>query len=157
MQATEQTKTLDDFFADWESHVFGFGYGTGEPHTLAALRQFLEIVPPDGVNRRGYDHEVLERALTPTVAWLLINILGHADIIEYGTSPRYGWLTPKGYALRSFMLSKSVDELDAITARDENYAHCMPDVCNCGPRGYQDGVVCPNPFFHDEFADKAGN
>ena len=31
-------KALGDSFADWESHVFGCGYGTGEPHVLAALK-----------------------------------------------------------------------------------------------------------------------
>ena len=40
------TKTLEDNFVDWEGHVFGFGYGTGEPHTLSALVVLVQIFAP---------------------------------------------------------------------------------------------------------------
>lgn len=35
---SEPERTLESYFADWESSAFGLGYGTGEPHTLAALK-----------------------------------------------------------------------------------------------------------------------
>ena len=100
-------KNLQDHFTDWEAHVFGFGYGTGESHTVPAVRQFFEQIV---LNRSNYDHTTLEAALGPVVAWLLINTLCLADVIEYGTSPRYGWLTRQGEALCSFVLTKSADD-----------------------------------------------
>lgn len=78
-----------------------------------------------------------------TVVWLLINTLCGADLIEYGTSPRGGWLTKQGEALKSFIDSKSERELiDLVTEFDENYIKCLSGYCNCG--------CCdksPNPFW----------
>jgi hypothetical protein len=136
-------KTLDDYFADWEAHVFGYGYGTGEEHTIPALRHFFSSMPKSGC----YDYQNLETTVGPEVAWLLINILCRADIIEYGSSPRFGWLTPQGKSLREFLEPHTVDELVAITRRDEDYAHCFPDGCNCGPEGYDENRICQNPFW----------
>jgi hypothetical protein len=138
-------KTEDEHFTDWESWAFGFGYGTGEPHTLTALKEFFALVPAEG----GYDYQVLEAGLTPTVAWLLINALCRfpVDVLEYGTSPRYAWLTAEGRRLKAFVDGHSIDDLVALTSRDENYTHCGPDYCNCGPDGYQKGRICPNPFW----------
>ena len=140
-------KTLEENFADWEGHVFGYGYGTGEPHTLAALKTFFECVGARA-DFRGYDYDNLERTLSPTAAWLMINALCHAGAIEYGTSPRHGWLTDKGERLKHFVGKHSVDRLVAICCeRDESYIHCYPNACNCGPRGYEAGRVCANPFW----------
>ncbi len=140
-------KALDDYFTDWEGYVFGFGYGTGEHHVIPALRRFLELTP----EAEAYRFEVLERELGAAVAWLFINILAGDDIIEYGTSARYAWLTSKGKRLRKFMLSKSADDLIALTGRYEDYDVCYPDACNCGPNGYQKGRLCQNPFFLEKF------
>ncbi len=140
------TKTIDENWIDWESHAFGFGYGSGEPHTVAALKRFMELVPADG----AYDYTVMERELTPTVAWLLINRLcSHdVDMLEYGTSPRYAWLTARGRALKTYMATKSVDDLvELACCHTEDYFVCSPDACNCGPNGYEAGRRCPNPFW----------
>jgi len=144
-------RTLESYFQDWEAKTFGFGYGTGEPHIIEALRMFFTLCPTREAGCRTYDYKALEHALTPTVAWLLINVLGHADVIEYGTSPRYAWLTPKGYRLREFVLSKTSDELVNIVCnhREEEFFGCGPQSCNCGPEGYEAGKLCPNPFFRD--------
>ena len=140
-------KTLDHYFKDWESHVFGLGYGSGEEHVIPALRRFFELTPPD-VRGGTYDYRVLEKELGATVAWLLINILGRADILEYGTSPRYAWLTGKGERLHAYLASKSNEELvELVCSRDEDDIICSPDACNCGVNGYIKGRICPNPFF----------
>lgn len=139
------SKTLDDYFTDWESDAFGFGYGSGEKHTIPALKKFLENTP----EKWCYNYVKLEQELTPTVAWLMINILCQKYILEYGTSPRGAWLTKKGIRLRHFILSKTDEELYELTSRDEDYIVCYPNVCNCGPNGYQKGVVCQNPFWTD--------
>lgn len=129
----------DKNFIDWENYVFGFGYGTGEEYTLKALKTFLYYC-----KLNGYGYHVLETTVTPTVAWLLINILCHADILEYGTSLRFGWLTEKGKLLRKFMLSKTEDELYEMVNVDQDYVYCYPDYCNCDlPKG----VTCNNPLF----------
>lgn len=140
-------KTIEQSFIDWEAYVFGFGYGTGEDHTIAALKAFFENVGRDDMPN-SYDYQRLETALGPQITWLLINTLCHADILEYGTSPRYAWLTEEGVRLREFVASKSVEDLVNLCAeRSDDTAICYPDGCNCGPNGYEEGRRCPNPFW----------
>lgn len=141
------SKVIEQSFIDWESMAFGFGYGSGEEHVLGALKGFFDAM---GVDDRptSYDYQKLEAALGPAVAWLMINALCHRDIIEYGTSPRFGWLTPEGERLKAFVDNKSVDELVMLCCgRDDDYNVCYPDACNCGPNGYEEGRVCVNPFW----------
>jgi hypothetical protein len=136
-------KSIEQHFIDWESDTFGFGYGTGEKPVLQALKQFLALCCK-GQYAHAYDHEELEKALTPPVAWLLINVLAHDDKIEYGTSPRYGWLTKTGEALAKFVAERTVEQLYDLTMQDEYYTHCYPQHCNC-----DDGQDCRphNPFW----------
>lgn len=135
-------KTIDQFFTDWESHEFGYGYGSGETHTLGALKDFFHAVQTEGC----YDYRKLEEACDPVVAWLLINTLCRADVIEYGTSPRGGWLTENGKALAEYVRSRSVAQLYAAIDHDENYAQCFPDYCNC-VGGKSEGCRALNPFW----------
>lgn len=136
-------KDIDDFFADWEADAFGRGYGTGEPFVLDALAKFFAACREDGT----YQHDVLEAACGPAVAWLLINRLCQpdVDVIDYGTSPRFGWLNKtNGLALRDYFASHTVEQLvDNVTDRDMEYVHCMHNHCNC------DDGPCVNPFFSD--------
>jgi hypothetical protein len=140
------TKAIEESFADWEGSAFGFGYGSGEPHTLGALKDFFAALKADG---RSYEYEKLEAVLGARVAWLLINVLcRHPGILEYGTSPRYGWLTKQGERLKAFVDGKTVDELVALCQRSEDATSCYPNACNCGPSGgYEEGRRCPNPFW----------
>lgn len=138
------TKSLEDHFRSWEASAFGYGYGTGETHVIPALRTFLAACPEEG----GYDYAALEQAVTPTVAWLLINRLCREGIFEYGTSPRFAWFTPAGEVLRAFMLSRQTDDLVALVTSDsEDATICYRDACNCGVDGYDKALVCPNPFW----------
>lgn len=138
-------KSLEDHFVDWEGSAFGFGYGTGEPHTIAALKAFFGCL--GHIYAHQYDYEVVEKGLTPTVAWLMINALCRVNVIEYGSSPRYGWLTPQGERLKAFVDKHTADELYAFTNRGEDYVHCYPTACNCGPNGHVEGKKCDNPFW----------
>ena len=97
-------------FAEWELGVFGYGYGTGEAPVISALKAFME-----SFSTGTYDYRALEALLGASTTWLLINALCHADIIEYGSSPRFGWLTDKGVALRKVVTEHTVDELAAST------------------------------------------
>lgn len=141
-------KTEDEYFIDWESHVFGYGYGTGEEYTLPALKVFFSTIG-EADRPNSYHHRKLEEALTPTVAWLMINILCHADILEYGTSPRFGWLTPHGERLKTFVDGKTADELYNVWADAGELSNCSPTACNCGPHGYEEGRKCGNPFWKE--------
>lgn len=132
-------KTDEDFFRDWESHVFGFGYGSGEPHTVHALKDFLESIPANA----AYDYEALEHRHGELVTWLFINILAHAGLLEYGTSPRYAWLSENGRALQTFVAARSSEQLIELTATPEDYVHCYPDHCNCD----DDDCRKRNPFW----------
>jgi hypothetical protein len=136
---SEVTEVVTDkHFADWESDVFGYGYGTGEPHTLLALKNFFNAC--EGNSSHRYDHRVVEAMIGPVPAWLLINALCHADIIEYGTSPRFGWLTPKGRLLYTYIEPKTIEELCTICGAADPMGHCSPDNCNCE-------TPCNNPLF----------
>lgn len=138
-------KTIDAYFRDWEGTAFGYGYGTGEEHIVPALKQLFAAIP-----ERSYDYEVLEAAVGPTVAWLLINVLCKRDIFEYGTSPRYGWLTDKGQRLKAYLDGHTIDELhEALQIDQEETPPCYPDACNCGPKGYDPKAKCANPFWCD--------
>lgn len=150
MGKQQMTEPTNKNFADWESTAFGFGYGTGEGHVLAALKTFFETVRErDG--SQVYDYRELEAAMPPATAWLLINRLCQIDVIEYGTSPRFAWLTEEGRRLKEFITSKTVDELEAICCeRGDDFNVCYPDACNCGPEGYEEGRVCVNPFWPDK-------
>lgn len=138
------TKTQEIFFCDWEAYVFGFGYGSGEPHVIPEVRRFFMTCKPDG----AYNYQDMETQLSPPVAWMMINALCHAGVIEYGTSPRFGWLTKEGKKLREFVCAREPEELlDLLGRNDEAYAGCSPRYCNCGPDGYEEGRICENPFF----------
>lgn len=145
-------KTPDQSFSDWEGYVFGAGYGTGEQYTVAALRTFLGAMQPNDHGGVSYRYADLEAALTPTVAWLLINTMVGANIIDYGTSPRFAWLSPEGVRLREYMLGKTVDELlDALgqwDAGNHDYIACYPDHCNCvSTPDAERADGCVNPFW----------
>lgn len=136
-------KTIEQHFADWESDTFGFGYGTGEEHVLRALQGFMNCLEQKHSSNWSYDYARLEEALTPPVTWLLINVLAHDDKIEYGTSPRFGWMTRSGEALRQFIAARTLEEILLATEQPEEYVECFPDHCNCS-----DGDCRPlNPFW----------
>jgi len=141
------TKSLDQNWIDWEAYAFGYNYGSGEGHIFPALKTFLAACPMDG----SYDYKQLETALTPTVAWLLINRLcAHdLDMLEYGTSPRFGWLTDRGKALKQYLDNKTAEQLyELMSHSSDDHHYCTPDYCNCGPQGFQEGVKCNNPFWN---------
>lgn len=143
----EPSRPIEQSFADWESHAFGFGYGTGEEHVLRSLKAFFDAC---GVDDRpnSYNYETLEKVLTAPVAWLMINRLCQVGAIEYGTSPRFAWLSEEGEALRKFVDSKTVGELETICcSRTEDDPGCSPASCNCGPYGYDEKRICYNPFW----------
>ncbi len=141
-------KSLEQYFADWVGDTIGFGYGTGEPHLIAAVRRFLELTPEG----EPYDYRMLETELTPAVSWLLICLFGHHDLIEYGVSPRFAWLTASGKRLRAFMLSKTIDDLVGMARRspDDEVSECYRNACNCSLDGSPAGRRCPNPFWCDD-------
>lgn len=136
---TTQQKVTDKHFRDWESYVFGCGYGTGEPVVLAALRKFFIVCDVGGTADR-YNYQWVEKAITPPVAWLLINALGNAGIIEWGVSARFGWLSRPGVLLRDFVNARTDEELYEILERDDEEVHCFPDLCQC-PK------PCKNPLW----------
>ena len=140
-------KSIEEHFRDWESFVFGFGYGSGERHILSSLKIFFSNIPVEG----NYDYCGLEVACGDSTAWLLINILCKNDIIEYGTSPRFGWLTKQGKELKTFIDQNDIDALTEIcTGYGPDVDICYPELCNCGPEGYSKVKLCHNPFWKEQ-------
>lgn len=120
----------DKHFTDWESHVFGFGYGSGEEHVIGTLNLFFDLCKDKESANPMYDYRELERVMGPTTTWFVINALCHADIIEYGCSPRFAWLTQAGVDLREYMSNRTTEELcNVIENADE--VRCFPDLCQC--------------------------
>lgn len=131
----------DKHFRDWHSYLFGYGYGTGEEYTCAALKAFFECFK----DARHYEHDVVEAAMGAIPAWLMINALHNCkpDILDYGTSPRYAWLTPQGELLYEYIMGHSVDELTrtAWTVQEDGMSsECSPGNCVCDD-------PCNNPLF----------
>ena len=117
---------IEEHFIDWEGHVFGLGYGTGEHHIIPALKAFLAEIPHEG----AYDHEVLEKRLGGAVTWFLITTLCKADILEYGSSPRFAWLTPQGQRLKSFIDARSAEELIGLLDAGTEPPNIIPLLLN---------------------------
>lgn len=115
-------------FCRWEGDCFGFGYGTGESFVIEALCDAMKVIPLEG----AYNHEDIQREVGGKVCWLLINALckypgdkrlAKDSIIEYGTSPRFGFLSSFGRELKEFMEGKTagqlVDILDNYDATED--------------------------------------
>ena len=122
----------DKQFIDWFSIVFPYGYGTGEKIFLKALKGFMDSLD----NGRMYNYEVLESTIGKDATWFLINMLIKADIIGYGTSPRFAWIQdeiPEIAALRDYIISHTEDEMyESVTRNDQDYVSCFKDMCQCG-------------------------
>jgi hypothetical protein len=139
-------RTLDSYFIDWERYAFGFGYGSGEQHTIPALHAFMAAIPVSD----SYSHTQMEAACGPVAAWLLINRFCEINLLEYGTSPRAAWLTAPGVALKTYMAKKTPEALIQLICdvEENDLLGCDPASCNCGPSGYDPGRLCPNPFYY---------
>ena len=133
-------RVTDKHFQEWEKEAFGYGYGTGEAYILPLLHQFFATLP-DG---HAYTSERVVEYLDAAPAWLLINVLCRENILDYGTSPRNGWLTHAGELLREYVLSHSPEELYTIVAADMDPRElfCTRTFCTC-PDGV-DGQGCQN-------------
>lgn len=130
-------KTADQQFIDWQSDIFGFGYGSGEYPIMVGLKTFM-----DSINEYGgvYSYVRLEQKLGALATWLLINTLAHADIIEYGTSTRFGWLTTKGDKLSAYIKDKTAEQL--INIIFDGRSECTSTYCNCVTPSTP--IKCPN-------------
>jgi len=132
-------------FKDWESRVFGAGYGSGEFPILKVVKVFFDSLE-DG---RSYDHKILEDKLGDTVTWLLINAFDKGNVIEWGTSSRYGWLTSCGEYVKDFIKDKTVEELYEIVMADED------SICMCDgemkDEGHED--CGKNPMVNEKYAN----
>ena len=146
----EKPVVTDKHFREWEQVTFGYGYGTGELHILPILHAFFAALE-DG---SAYNASHFVAQWGGAVTWLLLNALLHGGILEYGTSPRYGWLTPQGERLREYVLSKTPKDLYDIATMDVDYDHplCSRSFCNC-PDGSDTQGCRHNPLFREYVAD----
>lgn len=143
----------DKHFREWEQDAFGYGYGTGEAHILPVLWSFMAHLE----HGHAYSAEVMEEVLGSTVAWLLINVLCRTHILDYGTSPRYGWLRVQGERLRDYMLNQTPEALYVIATQDFDYDEplCSRWWCNCADA--VEGEGCRhNPLFNETVPTMVG-
>jgi len=62
--------------------------------------------------------------------WFLLNVLYQKDLVEYGTSPRYGWLTGNGKKMMEFLRDYNADRLHELVNVDSDHVFCYTDYCN---------------------------
>ncbi len=137
-------KTKNEQFAEWFGEAFPYCYGTGEEHVIPALKKFMALIPADST----YDYKVIEQEIGAFECWALINELAGMDLIEYGCSPRFGWLTAKGKRLQQFVFENTEDAmLEALGEVTEDSPSCATHYCNCG--GPQSEGCKFNVFFND--------
>jgi len=93
----------------------------------------------------------MEEKLGDIVAWLIINAFASSNVIDYGTSARYGWLTSCGEFVRDFIKDKTAEELYDILMED---GHENP-ICECDGEIKEHGDDCSmNPMVHEQYANK---
>jgi hypothetical protein len=108
--------TNQEFYNWYQSH-YSHGYGTGEVHIVWSLKRFVEAIPLD----EAYNYEDIEAKVGPVVAWMFIDVFCQDNLLEYGSSPRYAWLTESGVDLAQFVRSKDATELyDIVTRAPDN-------------------------------------
>lgn len=132
-------------FIEWERRAFGAGYGSGELPILKAVKAFFDNLQEAG----SYDHKLLEEKLGDTVTWLLINAFDKADMIEWGTSARYGWVTSCGHFVGKFIKGKTAEELYEIVMSDDQESICL---CDGEMRDHPD--CGKNPMVNERWADE---
>lgn len=143
-----ERRTIQEYFIDWYGEAFGYGYGTGDVYYCKALVEFFNSVKPkDGGNSFTYDYEELEKAMGAAEAWFTINELCKQDLIDYGTSPRYAWLSYTGEQMYQFLKGKTADELYELVNVDSDYIHCYKDYCN--HTELKDKGCLSNPFWFE--------
>jgi hypothetical protein len=130
-------------FINWERETFGAGYGTGELPIMEAVKTFF-----DSLDDLSYNYIILEDRLGSTVTWLLINAFEKKNIIEWGSSARFGWLTSSGIHLRNYIRNKTPQELyNILMACDEtNFYTCL---CN----GEAHEECAKNPMLNGKYAN----
>ena len=129
---SQHSKELRNYFYDWYADVFGFGYGTGDEYYCRDLLGFfMALGLKDAPSIYSYNHGVLEDRLGKQGAWYIINQLCKSGVIEYGTSPRNGWLTSRGKLMNQVIGEFNHDTLyEFVMSHDDDYCLCMPDYCN---------------------------
>jgi hypothetical protein len=131
-------KTLDELSLD-ELGFIEFEHRVGgAPHVSRALKGLCEVVPLGGC-----DCQIVERALTAPVAWLMINALRHADIIEQGPSMRSIRFTDRGVFLAEFVRVRSVENLAELI--DESASETPSPCCGISSKGLKVPTDCHDP------------
>lgn len=136
-------KEQEKQFRDWEARVFGSGYGSGELPILKAVKVFFE-----SIEDTSYDYQKLEEKLGDTVTWLLINAFSNGNVIEWGTSARYGWLTSCGVYVKDFVKDKTPEQLyEIVMSNDEMLCMCDGEI-----EGHEE--CGKNPMVNEKYANK---
>lgn len=115
------TLTDDDrMFASLCSDKLGWGAYGGDEALYPALRSFLMwCTPSEGSGVPAYDYRDVSEVIGAAAAWLLVYALVRADLVEYGTSPRFGWLTPEGCWLRDYVKNRTPEQLADVHQADD--------------------------------------
>lgn len=102
----------------------GYGYGTGEYVIVPLIKKFLTLCK---ANDYKYDHSEIEKKLGQAITWFLINGLCKLDVIEYGTSPRFAWISGDKEDLVHAIVKSSDDELYKIATMDFDESERLKD------------------------------
>ena len=153
------SKSLELQFKEWFYSNFGYGYGSGEEPVLRAIRAFFGacFYDNDDVKEEGYpryQYTTLEELLGQPLAWVLINKFCDDDIINYGSSSRYGWIENRGIRLKKFLEERSISELLVILFKDNERELCTEQYCYCDDNiDYVDGKCKNNVFMNEDIIE----
>ena len=153
------SKSLEVQFKEWFESNFGYGYGSGEEPMLRSLRIFFGacFYDDDDPKQEGYpryQYTTLEELLGKPLAWFLINKFCENDIINYGSSPRFGWVENRGKRLKKFFEERSINELLEIVFEDNEKELCTEQYCFCDADGEHIDGKCKNNVFMNEDINK---
>lgn len=123
-----RVKSDDEVFKDWFNDTYGYGYGTGEKPILTAIMIFLGNCSSN--ENHIYSYDEIEKVIGKAATWMLISVFCKQDLVDYGTSPRFAWLTEKGKWLLNYLKGKSLQYLYSLVMYN-SFSECSSEYCNC--------------------------
>ena len=90
-----------------------YAYGDEYP-TLKMLSTAFKIFNKSEMNEQLYTYDyrkLIDILKSEELAWATIHLLDAHEMIDWGTSIRFGWLDGKGVNLREYFEKYTVDEL----------------------------------------------
>lgn len=110
---SEYTSPEGIYYPSYEDYVFDqFGYANYSSNTRDFVVKVLQSlynqkIKSDNDELYEFLYAQINNELEQSFIEFIHTILSHFDLVEYGTSPRYCWLTDKGFELLGPMFKET--------------------------------------------------